>query len=303
MNPAASRFATLMGSASFLTLTSVIAAHAQQQTAQAQTVQAGPEAVPEQVLVTGSLIHGTAAVGVPVTNLGTQDFTQTGAVTIGDLFRTVPVANVAPGPSAVNSGGHQERETRVNIRGLDQTGPRSLLMVDGVRFPPQADGLCAIDPSIIPALALDRVDILADGASATYGSDAVAGVINIILKRNFDGAVTLLHVQGPTDGGGVQYQASQLWGRTWDGGDITLTYEWTDEKPVTGSQHSKFTTNFLPWGLEDPFVGIGASIPGTVSTGAPNVVSSLGVGTQAPALVAGTCTNCFSIPKGTGSNF
>src|SRR6185437_12518097 len=73
--------------------------------------------------------------------------------------------------------------------------------------------------------------------------------------------------------------------------------------PVTGSQHSKFTTNFAPWGLEDPFVGIGASIPGTVSTGAPNVVSSLGVGTQAPALVAGTCTNCFSIPKGTGSNF
>jgi outer membrane receptor protein involved in Fe transport len=94
--------------------------------------QAGPE-VPEQVLVTGSLIHGTAAVGVPVTNLGVQDFTETGNVTIGDLFRTVPQANVAPGPSAVNSGGHQERETRVNIRGLDATGPRSLLMVDGVR--------------------------------------------------------------------------------------------------------------------------------------------------------------------------
>jgi outer membrane cobalamin receptor len=114
-----------------------------QQVAQAQMAQAGQEAVPEQVLITGSLIHGTAAVGVPVTNLGAADFTETGAVTIGDLFRTVPQANVAPGPSAVNSGGHQERETRVNIRGLDQTGPRTLLMVDGVKFPPQADGLCA----------------------------------------------------------------------------------------------------------------------------------------------------------------
>src|SRR6059058_922388 len=184
MNPTASRFATLMGSASFLTLTAM-AAHAQP-VAQAQMAQAAPGTVPEQVLITGSLIHGTAAVGVPVTTLGTQDFTQTGNVTIGDLFRTVPEANVAPGPSAVNSGGHQERETRVNIRGLDATGPRSLLMIDGIRFPPQADGLCAIDPSIIPALALDRVDILADGASATYGSDAVAGVINIVLKRNFD---------------------------------------------------------------------------------------------------------------------
>src|SRR5256885_5258771 len=194
MNPVASRFANLMGSASFLTLTSVIGAHAQQ-VAQAQMAQAGPQAVPEQVLITGSLIHGTAAVGVPVTNLGAQDFTETGNVTIGDLFRTVPVANVAPGPSAVNSGGHQERETRVNIRGLDQTGPRTLLMIDGVKFPPQADGLCAIDPSIIPALALDRVDILADGASATYGSVALARVINGVLERQFHGAGTPLPAQ------------------------------------------------------------------------------------------------------------
>src|SRR5207302_7613382 len=177
MNPTASRFATLMGSASFLTLATALPSAAQQ-VAQAQMAQAGAEAVPEQVLITGSLIHGTAAVGVPVTNLGAQDFTQTGAITIGDLFRTVPAANVAPGPASVNSGGQQERLTRVNIRGLDQTGPRTLLMVDGVRFPPQADGICAIDPSIITALALDRVDILADGASATYGSDAIAGVIN-----------------------------------------------------------------------------------------------------------------------------
>src|SRR5207248_1391170 len=232
MNPSVSRLSALMGSASLLSLTTALSAHAQ------QMAQAAPE-VPEQVLITGSLIHGTAAVGVPVTNLGVQDFTQTGNVTIGDLFRTVPIANVAPGPSAVNSGGHQERETRVNIRGLDGTGPRSLLMVDGVRFPPQADGLCAIDPSIIPALALDRVDILADGASATYGSDAIAGVINVILKRNFNGAVTLLHYQQP-DKGGQQVQACQLWGSTWDGGDITLTYEFVNENPVRGTAHSNY---------------------------------------------------------------
>ena len=94
MNPTTSKLATLMGSASLLTLTNVLAAQAQQ-VAQAQMAQAGQE-VPEQVLITGSLIHGTAAVGVPVTNLGSQDFTQTGNVTIGDLFRTVPEANVAP---------------------------------------------------------------------------------------------------------------------------------------------------------------------------------------------------------------
>ena len=296
MNLSTRRLAALMGSASFLTIIPVLGAHAQQ-VAQAQMAQAAPEAIPEQVLITGSLIHGTAAVGVPVTNLGTQDFTQTGNITIGDLFRTVPQANVLPGPGAVNSGGHQERETRVNIRGLDQTGPRTLLMIDGVRYPPQADGICAIDPSIIPALALDRVDILADGASATYGSDAIAGVINIVLKRGFDGAVTLLHAQQPTDGGGLQLQASQLYGRTWQGGDVTLTYEWTNENEIKGTLHSNFTGNYSPWGLDNE-IPVTASQPGTVSTGKPNVnngVGRSGVGTN--------CANCYSIPVGSGANF
>lgn len=81
MNPITSRFATLMGSASFLTLTPLAVQ------AQMVSAPAGSEAqVPEQVLVTGSLIHGAAAVGVPVTNLGVQDFTQTGDIAIGDLF-------------------------------------------------------------------------------------------------------------------------------------------------------------------------------------------------------------------------
>jgi iron complex outermembrane recepter protein len=287
MHPTTRKFATLMGSASLFTLANALSAQAQQ-VAQAQMAQSTPAEVPEQVLVTGSLIHGAAAVGVPVTNLGAQDFTETGNVTIGDLFRTIPSANVAPGPSAVNSGGHQERETRVNIRGLDQTGPRTLLMIDGVRFPPQADGLCAIDPSVIPSLALDRVDILADGASATYGSDAIAGVINVVLKRGYDGAVSLFHFQAP-DSGGLQYQASQLYGRTWDGGDITLTYEWIDEGHVAGNAHSKYTLNYTPWGLDNP-IPLASSLPGTISVGAPS-----------SATIA--CTNCWAIPHGAGTNF
>src|SRR6266513_2278192 len=192
MNPTTSKLATLMGSASLLTLTSALAAQAQQ-VAQAQMAQAAQE-VPEQVLITGSLIHGTAAVGVPVTNLGPQDFSQTGALTTSDLFRSVPAFNVSPGPIAVQSGANVERATRVNLRGLDTgTAPRTLLMVDGIRFPGQGNGVCETDPSIIPSVAIDRIDILADGASATYGSDALSGVINIILKRAYDGAVSQLN--------------------------------------------------------------------------------------------------------------
>jgi iron complex outermembrane recepter protein len=295
VNSTASRFATLMGSASILTLSTAYGAYAQM-TAQVQTAQAGPETVPEQVLVTGSLIHGTAAVGVPVTNLGVQDFTTTGYATIGELFQTIPAADVTLPQASIN-GGQQERLNRVNIRGLDATGPRSLLMVDGVRYPPQADGLCVIDPSFIPALALDRIDVLADGASATYGSDAIAGVINVVLKRGYDGATTLLHVSQPTDGGGFEAQESQLWGRTWDGGDITLTYEHDDLEPIKGNVHSRFTINYTPWGLdnENP---IGASIPATISTGKPNVNNGNGV-----SGVGTICPNCYAVPSGAGSNF
>ena len=300
------RIATLMGSVSLLSLTTALAAQAQTalsaQTAQtappAQMAQAADDQVPEQVLVTGSLIHGAVAIGVPVTNFTTQDFTETGSVFTGELFRKVPAAVVSPGPSAVNGGGaKQERITQVNLRGLDSKGPRELLMVDGVRFPPQADGGCGRDPSIIPALALDRVDILVDGASATYGSDAITGVINLILKRGYDGAITQTHVSAPTDGGGGWlFQASQLYGRTWDGGDVTVTYEFMHQNPVM-RPHSNFTLDFSPWGLGNGSP-IGASLPGTVSTGAPVVNNG-----QGRSGVGTICSNCFSIPKGIGANF
>jgi iron complex outermembrane recepter protein len=268
-----------------------------QQVAQAP---AAPAAVAESIVITGSLIAGAAAIGVPVTNLGGQDFIEAGTPTIGDLFRTVPVADVAPGPVATNSNGHNEREIRVNIRGLDQTGPRSLMLIDGFRFPPQADGICAIDPSIIPSLAVDRIDILADGASATYGSDAIAGVINIILKKGYDGAQTQLFFS-TSQMGGPKYQAQQLWGRTWDGGDITLVYAWENETPIPGKNFSKFTVNYSPWGLPD-HTGLFSSLPGTLSLGGSAKLTGAGAGFGSNSY--GTaCTNCYAIPAGAGQNF
>src|SRR5215467_4053413 len=284
-----SKLAALLGSASLLTLANATGAYAQaQQLAQGMAV-AQAEEVPETVLITGSLIRGTAAVGVPVTNLNPQDFAMTGALTTADLFRTFPAANVTPGPVATNAGNNIERATRVNIRGLDTPdATRSLLMVDGMRFPAQGNGLCEIDPSVIPALSLDHIDILVDGASATYGSDAIGGVINIILKRNMDGAITQVRYT-TANGGKNRYLASAIWGRTWDGGQITLSYEWYDDSPIKGNAHSNFTVNHSPWGFDNR-IPIGSSLPGTLSPGAP----SASTGT--------TCTNCFAIPHGTGTN-
>src|SRR3954465_9483829 len=136
----------------------ILAANAQQMPA--MTARGSASEVPEQVLITGSLIRGTAAVGVPVTNLSPQDFRTTGALTTSDLFRTVPQFNVIPGPVATQAA-NVERGTRVNLRQLDTgSAPRSLMMIDGVRYPPQGNGLCQIDPSIIPNVAIDRIDLL-----------------------------------------------------------------------------------------------------------------------------------------------
>jgi outer membrane receptor protein involved in Fe transport len=282
-----------LGTASLLALA--------QTQAKAGEVVAQAEEIPETVLITGSLIRGTAAVGVPVTNLNPMDFAQTGALTTADLFRTFPAAEVAPGPVATMSGANIERGTKVNLRGLDTgSATRSLMMIDGMRFPGQGNGQCVIDPSIIPALSIDHIDVLVDGASATYGSDAVGGVINIILKRNMDGAITQLRWTA-AEGGKNRYLASAVWGRTWDGGQVTISYEWYNETPVQGNWNSRFGQDHRPWGYDDRRP-LASSIPATISTGVPLAVpAGPNIGTSAQ--LGHGCTNCYAVPLGTGQNW
>ena len=210
---------------------------------------------------------------------------------------------MTPGPVGTLANNDIGKQTRVNIRGLDPNdGTRTLMMVDGYRFPPQGEADCTIDPSIIPALALDRIDILVDGASATYGSDAIAGVLNIILKRGYDGAVS--QVRATVADGRQEFQASQLWGRTWDGGDLTLTYEWYDFSPLKASTHSNLSLDFSPWGLDNRNP-IASSIPATISTGAPTATpfTSLNPSASTSGAQGRGCNNCYAIPAGSGVNF
>ncbi|HEX5279637.1 MAG TPA: TonB-dependent receptor [Micropepsaceae bacterium] len=285
----------LLGTASFLTM----AASAAAQSAPAQTALAASQELPEQVLVTGSLIHGAAAVGVPVTALSAQDFHEAGALTISDALKDVPSLNVqVSGAGTPNSGGFITRPQNLLIHGIQTgNGSETLLLIDGVRYPGQGLQGCEIDPSIIPQLAVERVDVLADGASATYGSDAVAGVVNVILKRGFDGAITQLYYGQSTDLGDPHIQASQLFGRKWDTGDITLTYEFDHTDRVNGGARSYLTFDFTPWGLDNT-TPISLSIPGVVSTGAlvtnPQL-KALGFSAANGNLA---CANCFSVPRG-----
>src|SRR5690606_16149468 len=80
------------------------------------------------------------------------------------------------------------------------------------------------DVSAIPTAAVERTEILLDGASALYGSDAVGGVVNVVLRRDFEGAETRLRVGGAADGA-QERQFGQTFGKTWEGGYALVSYE------------------------------------------------------------------------------
>jgi iron complex outermembrane receptor protein len=285
MSPARPRRSTpwtiLLGSVSVSALVSAIPAFAADQAA---TVAQAPV---EEVLVTGSLIRGAEAVGVPVTTLGTEDFQQTGAITVAELLKNVPALFIQASNTPAVQGCNQTRTATLDIHKLG--GSRTLMLIDGYRYPLQKQIASGYDATIIPALAIERLDVLADGASATYGSDAVSGVVNVILRRGFDGAITQGRI-GTAYKSDFNYQFAQLFGSTWDSGQVTLSYDVFETKGLDGSARDFFTTDFTPWGLDNQ-TPVRAAIPGIVSTGAPTAATGTG------------CTNCYSIPKGTGWDF
>lgn len=135
----------------------------------------------DTMVVTGSRIKSqTFTASSPVTEIEVQDFKTYGATTVEDLVNQMPQIDLSFDNFANNgSYGH----ATISMRGL---GPqRTLTLVNGRRLPSSRNEIT--DPSIVPAAALKRVDILSGGASAVYGADAVAGVVNFILDDTFEG--------------------------------------------------------------------------------------------------------------------
>src|SRR5687767_14942664 len=131
----------------------------------------------EEVLITGSLIAGAAAVGVPVTSLGEDVWRETAAINTVELMKTLPAMEVQEFTSAAFGGGRISGIQDVSIHGQRTgSGTDTLMMINGIRFPLQSATNESVDPSIISRIGIERIDVLTAGASATYGADAVAGV-------------------------------------------------------------------------------------------------------------------------------
>ena len=144
----------------------------------------------QDIVVTGSLIRNSAAAGAaPINTLTAQDFAQRGQNTIAEALQTIPANGAGTMTRAWNSFGFATGATAVSLRGL--TTGNTLTLFDGLRsaiYPLGDDGQRSfVDLNTIPQSIVEKVDVLQDGASATYGADAVAGVVNVVVKKQIVG--------------------------------------------------------------------------------------------------------------------
>ena len=143
----------------------------------------------EELVVTGSRIRRKdLTTPAPVTVVTREQFESSGRMTIGDYLQTMPEQGNAPN-FQLNTGGINygaDGTTRINLRSLGIQ--RTLVLINGRRVVPGGLGAsAAVDLNTIPTEAIERVEVLKDGASAVYGSDAIAGVVNVITRRSFNG--------------------------------------------------------------------------------------------------------------------
>lgn len=182
----------------------------------------------EEIVVTGSHIRGAQNTASPVLRFDREAISRSGFATLDQFVESIP-QNFGGGASQDTIGtdsavGNNSFGSAVNLRAL---GPgSSLVLLDGRRLAPAGNGGRFVDVSMLPLAAIERVEVLTDGASAIYGSDAVGGVVNFILRDDYQGAQTMLRYGSVTDGDLGEVQASQSLGADWGSGRTLLAYEY-----------------------------------------------------------------------------
>jgi outer membrane receptor protein involved in Fe transport len=220
----------------------------------------------EAIIVTGTRIRGTGPIGSPLTTIDRDALDQSGRGTIADFVQTIP-QNFSGGPTEANFGMSARGNSlsnigfgsAINLRGL---GPgATLTLFDGVR--PALGGASAAfaDLSLIPTAAVERIEILTDGASAIYGSDAVAGVVNIRLRNRFEGAETRLRV-ATADGDYGEVQIGQVFGTHWNGGHLVVAGEFYRRGNLPSNQRAFATEDLRRFG--GPDLRSNYNSPGTI---------------------------------------
>ena len=196
---------------------------------------------PMRVEVTGSSIKRLATeASLPITSVSGDEMEKRGMTTLADLMMALPQSN-SLAPSNAGSG------TNINLRGLGVN--RTLVLLNGRRLANEAiaDGYANLD--VIPMSAIARVEILNDGASSIYGSDAIGGVVNFITKRDYKGAaITAQVLQPQRDGGGDEKRFSFIAGvgdLQKDGWNVYATLDGLRRSRLAASDRAELTSTEL----------------------------------------------------------
>ncbi|RZJ04150.1 MAG: TonB-dependent receptor [Brevundimonas sp.] len=190
----------------------------------------------DEVIVTGSRIRRSEFTSTqPVQIITSEEATLEGMVDTSEILQGSTAAATAGQinnyfTGFVTTGG--PGVNTISLRGLG--AQRTLVLINGRRAGPAGSRgtVGAVDLNTIPSSLIERVEILTDGASSIYGSDAVAGVINIITKQNLDGGSVDVYASQPIESGGEEYQASAGYGWTFDKGYLSLGADYYERRPL-----------------------------------------------------------------------
>lgn len=228
-------------------------------------------AAPEQVVVTGSLLgNAEFAAPTPVTGLGLQEIHADAPGSVFDVIKNIPALAGTTGPTSNSSGAQSASKSNLNLYDLGST--RTLVLIDGERHVP--DGQTNVfDTNLIPISLIQRIDIVTGGASATYGSDAVAGVVNFILDKNFEGFKGDIHYGISQYGDNGEFEPSFAFGTSLFhghghfeiGADVTI-----------GQGTGNFFTR--AWGRLEPGV---FTTPSNRPVGMPSQIAGTNISTSA----------------------
>jgi iron complex outermembrane receptor protein len=237
----------------------------------------------DRIEVTGSRIKRTdIETSQPVFSLTREDIAAQGLTSVGDVIQNI-TSNGSTLNSTFNNGGNGE--TRVSLRNLGSN--RTLVLVNGRRWIGGTGLGGAVDLNTIPTAAVERIEVLKDGASSIYGSDAIAGVVNVILRQNFDGAEANAYLGQFDKGDGTRQAYDFTVGSAGDRWQAMLGVGYVKEEPVWAGDREISS---------EPVAGTGAAFGSTTSPDGRFALCS-GV------FSAGTCSVGQTRPDGSAGQF
>ncbi len=195
----------------------------------------------EVIVVTGSVIARQATTTpAPVAVIDRLDLDASGMVSVGEILQNLPAQSNAINVN-VNNGG--DGATRINLRGLGSN--RTLVLFNGRRLAPSGTGAdSSADLGNIPVAIIERIEVLKDGASAIYGSDAIGGVVNIITRQDYAGSDVNLYTGTTQHGGGTVYDVSMVTGLSSKRGSVLVSASYYEQKDIFSGDRDWAKTAF-----------------------------------------------------------